>query len=400
MSPLESALRKRRIEFVREVTPGVAPTNPSWGLFSDEVQSTEATPAMAVGARRKVGDPDVQGFEIGPEDDQFAVTYHLQRWLVDGSGNAQDAAADGILRGADHEANATHTIVEREDRATGGVDSGGVRTYTVVKGAMIDTVSIEGDPDSSSPVLVTLTYVAEKVRSYQIDQPADGTTITVVSSDAGDTTQTVTIEQEDGTAETLSLNGTTDVTGMTSFTDIDSVSLSAETEGDVTVEDDAGQTLMVIRGKNSYDDVEGDLGVPPLGSGSHASTIGSDFERFLGDTVERPGGTSLSDNIVSASVEVANNVEPTTRHDSMRRQLDAGDRDVTLTATVIGETQSHDDIVEHLLRTENDIVWTMTGGTITLTAAVLTDAGPRAVQVGDAVIQRDNTFTAKSITLA
>lgn len=400
MSPLESGLASRRIEFVRETTIGETPADPAWELFSDEVVSTEASPEQQIGARRKVGSADVQGFEIGPEDHAYSISYHLQRWLIDGSSNAQDAAADGILRAADNEINNTHSIVDREDRSSGGVDSGGIRTYTVVKGGYPSSVRIEGDPDAESPVPVTLEYVAEKIRSYEIHQPADATVITVVSTDAGDTSQSVTVEQEDGTSETISLNGTTDATGAVSFTDIDSVSLDAETAGDVQIKDDAGTVLMTIRGSDSYDGVEGDLGVPPLGSGSHASAVGSAFEHFLGDTVERPGGTSIGEHLVGSAVVVENNLNTFGRTGTMRRRIDAGNRDVSVEATVVGESQSHDDIVEHLIRTENDIVWTFDGGSVTVTAAVLTAPGSRAVEAGDAVIQRDNTFTGQSISIA
>lgn len=389
----ESALHDRRIEFVPETTRGEPPSNPAWELFSDRLQNIDWSPSPTYDVDRAVGTADALDADAGPEDHSLALAYRLQRWLVDGSGNPQDAAAYGLLRDADNQLHNSHTIVDREDRSTGGVDGGGRRTYTVAVGALIGEVTLEGDPSTGNPITPELAYTAEKVRSYEIDQPADGTTITVVSTDGNDSMD-VTIEDDGAaTSETLTLNGTTEVTGTSSFTSIDAVRLASEAAGDVQIKDDAGNVLMEIKGKNSYDDRGGDLGIPLLGSGSHASALGTAFERFIGDVINR-GGSSIAEVLTSLSLTVSNNLETEPQVGTLRRRIDEGVRDVTMSASTIGDGESHDRIVEAMIATAADIQWQLTGGNITLKSAILDSPGGRQIQVGDAKVTQDNTFRA------
>lgn len=389
----ESALHDRRIEFVPETTRGEPPSNPSWELFSDRLQNIDWSPSPTYDVDRAVGTADALDADAGPEDHSLALAYRLQRWLVDGSGNPQDAAAYGLLRDADNQLHNSHTIVDREDRSTGGADGGGRRTYTVAVGALIGEVTLEGDPSTGNPITPELAYTAEKVRSYEIDQPADGTTITVVSTDGNDSMD-VTIEDDGAaTSETLTLNGTTEVTGTSSFTSIDAVRLASEAAGDVQIKDDAGNVLMEIKGKNSYDDREGDLGIPLLGSGSHASALGTAFERFIGDVINR-GGSSIADTLTSLALTASNNLETEPQVGTLRRRIDEGGRDVTMSASTVGDGESHDRIVESLISTAADIQWQLTGGNITLKSAILDSPGGRQIQVGDAKVTQDNTFRA------
>lgn len=81
-----------------------------------------------------------------------------------------------------------------------------------------------------------------------ITQPTAGV-LTVVSSNVGDTTQTVTIYGLNGTtpvSETLTLNGTTSVTGTQAFTKVTGVRKSAATVGTVTVTDSAPATVTTL----------------------------------------------------------------------------------------------------------------------------------------------------------
>lgn len=390
----ESALHDHRIEFVPETTRGTPPTDPSWELFSDRLQNIDWSPSPVYDQDRKVGSADALAADPGPEDHSLTVAYRLQRWLVDGSGNPQDAASYGILRDSDNMLHNTHTIVDREDRSTGGAAGGGRRTYTVAVGAYIGEVSLEGDPSTGNPITPELSYTAEKVRSYEVDQPSSSTTLDVVSSDANDTTQTLTIEDDGAsTSEDVSLNGTTTVTTTSSFASIDAARLDAETDGDVTISDGSGNDLMVIKGKNSYNGREGDLGIPLLGSGSHASALGTAFERFVGDVVNR-GGTSIADVLTSLTLTVSNNLATESRAGTLRRRIDEGNRDVTMSATTIGDGESHDRLVEALTASAANMEWQLTGGTITLNSAVLDSPGGRQFQVGDAKVVQDNTFRA------
>lgn len=400
MNLYESGIRNRRTEFVPESTVGVPPSDPSWELFSDRMINFEASPEVQYAVDQAIGDPDPAGIERGPEDHELVVAYRLQRWIVDGSGNAQDASGYGIVRQSDNELQ-THTIVDREDRVSGGNDGAGVRIYTVALGAMVGTVSITLDADTGEPVPVELNYTCEKIRSYAIHQPSSSTTVEIVSTDAGDTMDIEIEGQDSGSdvSETISLNGTTTVTTTQSFESIDAAYLASEPAGDVTISDGSGTTLMTIRGADSYDGIEGDRGVPTTGSGSHASALGSSFEKFLGDSIDR-GGSAIAGEIVSGEIEVDNGLETTPRASTYRRVVTAGQRSVTMSADLIGEVRSHDAWDDHLQNTQSDVVWNAGGGTVTLNSATLTTPGARAITPDEILLQDGSEFTAQGITVA
>lgn len=408
MALFEGSKRNHRIEFIPETTLGTTPANPAWELFSDSVLAMDIDPNPNLFERRNVGSPDVQEFRTGPEDLTFTVRYHLQRWLVSG-GNAQDAAGYGMLRNGDNDLPNGHTVVDREDHATGGVDSGGIRIFRVAKGALVNTVGLTLDPDTGEHIVVELGYICEKLRYYQVDQPNAATLLAVRSTDAADTTQSVTVEDQDaGTAETLSLNGTTLVSTSGTFADIDAIALDAEMVGDLEVlintgsvtAPAAGSVLATIRGSDAYQGIEGDLGIPALGSGSHAAALGTAFEQFLGDLLERPGGTTLAANIRTAAITVENNIDPRPRHDSKRRRLIVGDRSAVATATVFGQTEGPTRLDELLRAAENSLVWTATGGTVTLTNAAPRSTSGLGFDVGDVAVEPAVEFVGQGLTIA
>lgn len=399
---VESGIRPGRLEFVRETDPGVTPTDPDWLRFSDSYQSVSYTPTATMSERRRVGHYDVQNHSAGAEDHTFEVEYDLQRWFVDGSGDPLDAAGDGMLRNEFGEVFATHSVVERIIMGGRGTAGAEARQYVVHLGAKIGTVTGDGEPESGDPFKITLGYTAEKSRVYRLDQPDGDTTLTVKSTDAGDTTQSLELEDDDaGTSESVDLDGTTEVTTTASFGSIDAALLSAECEGDVTVEDSSGNVLLTIFGRDSYQDREGDLGIPPLGNGSHGAEVGGDFESLLGDTFERGGSPLLEDvDINSAGFTIDNNLDPHASHKTIGKRINEGDRSVSLNTTVFGPTASYDVVNEHLRVVESDIVWTFTGGTLTFPKAVLTDAGTISRETSQATMTIDNVFTSRGITVA
>lgn len=255
-----------------------------------------------------------------------------------------------------------------------------------------------------------MTYQFEKIRSYQIDQPSSATELAIKSTDAGDTSQTLTVENEgSSTSEDVSLNGTTLVSTSNTYANVDVLSLDSETAGDIQVYINSGtqasptqgDQISVIKGSGTYNSIEGDLGVPALGTGSHASALGSSYEIFLGDTVERPSGTSTwAFDIASTEFSVNNNLETTIRSDSMRQRIHVGNQDIEVAATVMGETESHSQIIEHLEKTENDVVWTLDNSTLTAGSAALTDSPSRTIEAGQATLSLDATFTGQSLTVA
>jgi len=398
---VESGFKPHRLEFVRESEFGVTPDNPSWLKYSPSIQSITPTPTANIAERRNIGDADVVDFFAGAEDHELELEYDLHKWFVDGGGNALDASGDGLLRDANNELPASHTVVMRGTLGGTGADNGGSRLYVVARGAKVNSVDLNGDPGSGEPVTVTLNYLATKKRQFRVDQPGSATTLDIASTDAGDTSQSLTIESDDaGTTEVVSLNGTTVVTTTASFDSIDAVLLDAQTQGDVTVSVTGGPELARIRGLSSYQDREGDLGIPLLGSGDRSDTVPSAPEIFLGDTITRGSGFLENADINSASASVQNNIEATPVVNSIGQQLNEAARDVTFTATVFGPKASFDSVIEHLTVAKTDIVWTMTGGSLTFPNAVLTGLGSLTRESEQAVMTIDNTFTSQGITVA
>jgi len=390
----DGGFRNHRIEFVRESAQGETPADPEWNLYSDNLDTALVVSSDAqIEAQRGVGDVNVQDFFAGPEDHTASIDYHLQDFFVDGTGSPVDAAGDAIVRDAEEDVS-THTAVDRYTA------SDGTRVYRVLKGGYPNLGDISGDPSSGLPIMVSLEYEAKKIRSYKASQPDAGTTLEVASTDASDTTQTLTIEDEGaGTSEEVSLNGTTAVTTTETFSDIDAFELDAETAGDVTIGDGSGTTFVTIRGADYYDGVEGDLGVPALGAGSHPSEKGTAYERFLDDDITR-GGTSVGVEIRSASASVTNNYDKTAVAGTKCLAIHEGAQDGELSATVAGEFQEHSDMEDHLSAQTADIVWTFSGGTLTFADAALTDLGDIGPSAGDVISTQDNTFTAGDISVS
>lgn len=412
----EGGLKDYRIEFDRETTQGTTDNDPSWQLYSNTIRSFEWSPDGSVEQTLGIGNVDPTAFLKGPESHELTISYDLMRGLVDGSGNPVDPSADGLLRDTDNGPVNTHSFVARENKTgitaeetVNGSTSKDTRIYTVGTGGVVDNVTYTGDPGSQNPVLVDITYQFEKVRSYQIDQPGTSDSLDLVSSDASDTMDVI-IEQEDLVSEQVTLNGTNPVTTSKSdWSDIDAiyvvstgVSTPTDHAGNITIsETTSGDDLAIIYGSDAYDGMEGDYGVPVTESGSHPSALpSSGQELIIGDTVTRNGtAAEMAFDLVSVEISVDNNVETTTRIDTVAQRYHMGTRTLELTANVLGESQSHDNVIEHLQVTESDIVWNLTGTTITLENAALTSVGSRSIEAGQAVLQLDNTFTARGLTV-
>lgn len=410
----EGGLRSHRTEFARENTFGSAPADPSMLKYSTTVTNfTWASDSVNEG-QRGLGNADPANFHKGPESHELTITYDLEKWFTDGSSNAKDAAYDGLQRDSDNLLPNSHTVIDREDKSAidagqtvSGNTSYATRLYTVATGALVDEVAVTGDPSDSQPVTVELTYQAQKVRSYQVDQPDSSTLLTVKSTDSNDTTQTLTIESEGAsTTEDVSLNGTTTESTSSQFGDIDAIHLDGEATGDVEVaintgtqsSPTVGDKLAVINGSSTYNGVEGDLGVPALGSGSHESLSGS-AELFIGDTIKR-GGSAFNYELPSATVTVANNVETTERSSGYGMGLHPANREITMEASMFGESATHDMLTQHLKNTAQDIDWVLDGGTMTIKGAVLNEPGERAAEEGQAVMTTENTFLGKDVNFS
>ena len=402
--PFEAGIGAVRSNFIRETVPGVTDADPDWLLYGDEMDMIgNWVPNTNLAARTAIGSPDVVGFSIGAEDHELSVAYKLQRWLTTAVEVPSDAIADGLLRDANGYLHNTHSHLSRQVLTNEGAQAGGdLRVYTYGTGGKFNTAKLSGDPGSSEPVLVEGTYKFEKVRSYAVSQPSGTTGFTIVSSDAGDTTQSVTAE-DDGAAlsETLALNGVTPVPSISvAFDSFDSFSLDLECVGDVTITFTAGAELITtIIGSESQQDIEGDLGLPELGSGSFEGALGTPLEHILGDTITK-GGSPIDVNVMTMAIEVNNNIQSDAVTRAKLKVQNEGERNATANVTVFSASGSHQATVDHLKATASDIVWTMAGGTITLPDAVLTAPGPRSYEKGNATMQRDNVFTGQGLDIS
>lgn len=394
---VESGIKELRAHFIRETTVGVTPANPDWLRFGDTLRQISEAPNANVYMQMGAGVFDLTGFLVGPEDHTMGIEYELQNWLTAGN----DAAADGLLRAADGGLLNTHSFQSRQELAAGGVLASGSRIYTIAKGGHVGRVTLSGEPNSGEPLKTRLDYVFEKIRSYVIDQPAATGVCTIRSTNAGDTTQSLTIENEGaGTSETIALNGTTPVAGITSFADIDAAELDAETIGDVIIEH-SGQDVMTILGQTSNGGFEGDLGIPLLGTGSFEAALASAYEIIVGSTILRGGAVLEEDATISSfEIQIENNLDVHPRIDSRRRRIIEGKRDISANVTIFSRRGSHDSLVANLTADEQDIVWTLTGGTITLSDTALTSVGGRSYEAGKAVMTRNNVFTGRGLVIA
>jgi hypothetical protein len=386
-----------RYEWVVEPDRGTVPTDPEWNRFSDVIRSFEADEGASLARQDALGTSDAVDHYRGMEEPSLDVGYDLQQFPVNGSGDPVDASAYGILRDDYNRVEGTLLIVGRREYP-GGNDDAGVREYKVVRGAGVDSVEPTLDPSQEQPILMELSHQPVKVRSYLIHQPSASTTVEVSSTDDSDSMD-ITIENEDaGTTETLTLNGTTTVTGGQSFGDIDAVWLSDNPAGDVTVTDGSGTTLVEIDGGNTYSDdgqpVDGDRGVPILGSGSHASAIGTTYEHFIGDRFERPAGTDLRARVNSASWTVENNFGTTALHDTRAPAIDEANRAVTVDADVGGQFVSHDSMMESLTKHQANLEHELSGGTITFNNTTPTDSATESREADQGVASLSETLEA------
>lgn len=387
----DSGFRNHRVEFVREDTPGVTPADPDFQLFSDTLETALNWSADAqIEAQRGLGDYQVQNHFTGAEDHSVSIDYHLQRFFVDAGGAPLDPAGDAVLRSADGGVTNTHTIVDR-------AEFDGTRTYVVARGCYPNLSELSGDPSTSLPMVASLEYEAKSVRMYRVSQPSSEV-LTVRSTDAGDTTQTLTLEDDDGVnSASVALDGTTGVTTVDPFDSLDAFQLDAPTQGEVIVEDSNGDTLVRIRGAEAYDGADGDLGVPTLGTGSHGDALGTSYEIFLDDYISK-GGEAIAAEVRSASMSVSNNYSKDPVMGTAEHAIHVGAQDSEFTASVAGDFAGYESLSDHLTGAEFDLVWEMDGGTVTFSNAVLMDPGDVGPSAGDVVSTIDNTFDPKDVS--
>jgi len=388
-----------RTEWIQETTVGEVPADPSWNLFSDNMASLwDWEPDANTQTQRGVGEINPQGFFNGSETHDATFEYHLQQWYVDGSDNTVDAGGDFLTPSADNDLRATHAVVSRSEHETGGSDDAGRRIYTVGKGGHPSSITVPFETEDGSPINQTLEYQFEKVRQYDISQPSAGTTLDVENT--GTTSVDVTIEDEGAaTSETLTVSGSSTQTSLETYDNIDAVELDTDTDGDVIVTDGSGTEFVRIKGSDSYPAGEGDLGIPALGSGSHATAIDSEYVQFIDDTLAIPDAPSEYE-VISGELTVDTGLNDNAKTGSASRNIHPEAFEYTFTATLAGPKISVDQTVNYMTENTGTITWTAQEGSIVGNDAFIMSPGSYTKESENGKLTFDNEWMAQSLTVS
>jgi len=390
----EGGLLPSRIEMIAEETVGVTPSDPSWQMISDRV--TDFEPEFGPEAVDKAGTGQHDNeYAEGLEENELTISYDLQRWFYDGSGDANDLSAYGMFRSASGRLPGTVSIVERAATHEDGEGSPNAAAstvhadyigdgaagprhshlYTVARGGLVDELTLEGDPEEVYWA-VEASLLVKNGRSYQFDQPSNSNPLNLESRLPGggvnnaDTGLTVEIEDEGATTtESINLDGndaSNTVTTTSSFDSIDAIQTvdgqtdhagdiliweteGTDTDGDGNVDSyENAQLLGVLYGNRTYKNTHGDYGVPTLGSGSHASEIGqtitgTDYFAVGNSLVERPYGSAFEEagSVNTIEIELENDSESSPDNRSRENAYHPGMRSAEVTLACDGETVSH-----------------------------------------------------------
>jgi hypothetical protein len=389
-----------RLEWVDETSEGTTPSDPEWNGFSyNIINYWNWEPEANTTALRGAGEPKPQGFFNGSETHDASFEYSLARWFKDGSGNTQDPANDFLDLSDDNDVTTTHSVVSWQEYSTGGADSAGRRVYVVGKGGHPGSVTVPFETSEGAPIAIGLEYQFEKIRAYTIDQPSSGTTLEIANNGTSDVD--VTIEDEGAaTSETNTVTGGGTTTTTGTFDNIDAVELATDVDGDVVVSDGGGTDFVTIKGSDSYPAGEGDLGIPALGSGSHASSISEGNEViFLDDQLDYDG-TAIADEIESGELTVDFGLNSNSQVGTAKQNIHATEWTAEVTASVAGEDVTSQQMVDYLTEVANDIKWTANQGSITLTNSRLTSPGEFVGETSQGKLMLDGTRSAEDITVS
>lgn len=401
----EGGLLNHRCVFAREDpnNRGQPPSGGEYLLFSDRMQSVfNLSPDASIEPMVSVGNADAQSFWPGPEEHEATFEYYLQRWFVDAQGDPLDAMYDGMVRDSNNRIPNTHTVVDRETNHGGGNFGNGTYKYTVGVGGKIDAIEMEGEAESSLPMVWEVTYQFEKVRSYVVHRLDTAQNLAIVSTNANDTGE-ITIENDDHTSqETVMLSGTTPVATTTAFDSVDSVWLDTDQLGDVTVAVNSGdattpamgETVTHIPGRETHNNIEGDQGVPAIGTGTienqiSADPAGGDFEHFLAARISRVptrtvGGLEFGPRLHTAGIEIDNDIDQEPLAHTRRQALDEGVREILVTGEIGGPYASHETLTDYLTTSGGDITMEFQGGSLRFPQATVTDPGERGAEAEEA----------------
>jgi hypothetical protein len=398
-APYQAGVRPTRIEWTTETSEGDPGSDIEWNLFSDNIISAwDWEPDANTQRQNAVGEVTAQGFFNGSETHEATFSYHLQEWYT----SSGDAGYDFLEPAGDNSVRNTHTVVGSSEQTSGGANDEGRYIVTVGKGGHPDSLTAPFETEDGSPIEQELTYQFQKIRQYNIEQPpSGGDTLTINNNGSSDVD--VTLESFDAsTAETNTVSAGGSATTTATFSDLFTVELSTDVDGDVTVEDQSSNTLVTIKGSQAYPAGEGDQGIPATGSGSHASAIGSNYIRFLDDTLSIPNVESDIE-IISGEMSVETGLDDNSQIGSAQRNIHATEWTYTVTATLAGSTVSVDQTVNYLTENTGTLTWdesSAAANSIDFNNVFIQSPGSYTKEAGNGKMQMDNEFEAEDITIS
>lgn len=374
-APVESALMDGRFEYIAETTEGEPPSDPEWSVLGDCIQDLSASPNGNREYSFCAGSGSTKVDYRGAEEHEFTTELFKERGFVDSNGDALYPAADPLLHDYGS-AYPTYTFEYRREVDEGGNFGAGFREYFVAFGARVTELSNPGDPSEGNPIVESLTWTAEKSRPYVIHQPDTATMIDVENT--GTESVEVTIEDEGAaTSETLVVAGGTTTTTADTYADVDVIWAESDHDGDIVVTDGSGTNILDqdLAGSDT-DNVEGEQGVPPLGSGSHGSAVGGSPEDYLFQGVDTINwqSSALSDRIHALDLTISLEVDQNAQGGTRRQAIDIGTRTAEADADVAGPYESAKLIRDQFRNESGDFVYSYPDNDVTLENASISDS--------------------------
>jgi len=397
MTQVESALQDARIEYVAESTEGETPADPQWSVLSDYLEEFSASPGANRDSITVVGSGDLKEMFRGAEEPTLTTNLYKQQGFV-GSGGSPNYPP-GHLFTYDYDGDLqSFTLEYRRDTSAGGNDGAGFREYVVAFGCKNTEVTDPGDPSAANPILEELSWEVQKVRTYVIHQPSASTTLDVTNNSSSSVD--VTIEDEGAaTSETLTVSGSSTTTTVDTYDNVDAIYAESDHDGDIIVTDGDGTNILdTFLAGSDTDGVEGEQGVPPLGSGSHGSAIATDPTdyQFIGVSQINYDGSSLSDRIHALDLTVSIDTSREPIQGTRRTAIDAGMRTAEVEADTAGPYETASRIAQSYHNVSGDFVYSFPDNDVTIQNAEITDTPDYTRSAGDANYIPSTTWQGKT----
>jgi hypothetical protein len=387
MSEVESSLQDYRIETVKETTEAEPPSDPDFQTLTDYLDEFTFSPGADREGIEVVGSGDIRDMFRGPEEPEVSTDYYKQQGFF-GSGDTPQYPAGEPLDYEDGCDLPSYTVLGRQESDCGGTFDSGYREYVVLYGAKPVEVVNPGDPSESAPIIEELSWEVRKGRTYVIHQPDSGTTLDIENT--GSDSVDVTVESEGGgTTETITVSGNSTSTTLDTYSDIDVIYAESEHEGDILVTDGSGTNVLdettPLAGSNT-DGVESDRGIPPLGSGSRGSAIGTDPSdyQFIGVDPITWQGSALSDRIHALDLTVGIDTAREPLQGTRGSTIDPGTRTVELEADTAGPFETATRIAQQFHNESGNFVYSYPDNDVTVYNAQIMDAPDYTRSAGDA----------------